>query len=318
VVVDGSVPNDWPAIERALSRCRGRKTAAIEACGGWPWLAYGLAERGVDVHLVHPPSSAPYRQGRAKTDRIDAALLATFAAEPWRVTGSWLCPADHHALRSVLRTQRELVRLRVSMKNRVHGLLIQMGCLPPVTDVFGVAGRAWLAGLDLRAGVRRSVDALVAVVALLDEEAAGLEGWVWRRAKESTAVTELAALAQVGPITALAICLESGDVARFRSADAYCAHCGLVPRVSESGGKRRRTGLSRKGRPALKEAYCEWAYRLLVHGGGPADLAAGYADRPLWEARIILARKLAGGVRAMLARGEDWDWDRLRRTAAAA
>ena len=92
VTFSGSAPNDCAAIDRVLACGPAPRVAAVEAGGNWPWLVYGLQERGVEVRLLHPPSVTPYRQTQAKTDKIDAALLCSLAAEPWRVKQAWICP----------------------------------------------------------------------------------------------------------------------------------------------------------------------------------------------------------------------------------
>ena len=42
--------------------------------------------------------------------------------------------------------------MRTAVKNRVHALLARQGILPEHTDLFGKAGREFLAGLELPDG----------------------------------------------------------------------------------------------------------------------------------------------------------------------
>jgi len=315
VCVSGSVPNEWAAIEPALERCDGQRIVGLEAVGNWPWLAYGLLARGCRVHLFHPPSMAPYRQGRAKNDRIDADLLAGFAAEPWRLKSSWLCPADLLEIRSGLRARRQMVDVRTGMRNRIHALLKQHNKQCPFSDLFDSSGLSWLAGQDLRPGVRACIDSLLIVERALTREIARTQERIWPEAQGSPACRAIAALPQAGPVTALTIALESGDMSRFRNTGSYVAHCGLAPWTFESAGKRRASGLCPKGNKALKVAYSEWAFRLLRFGGDDAFSAVreSFADRPVHDAKIMLGRKLAGAVLSLVCRREEIEIERLCR-----
>jgi len=51
-----------------------------------------------------------------------------------------------------LRHRQALTGLRTAVKNRVHGLLARQGIVPDHTDLFGKAGREFLASLELPDG----------------------------------------------------------------------------------------------------------------------------------------------------------------------
>jgi len=310
-VFSGSVPNDWSAIERVLDLAVGRRIAAVEAGGNWPWLVYGLQDRGVEVRLLHPPSVTPYRQTRAKTDRIDAALLCRLASEPWRVKESWICPEYWAGVRLALRTREQLVDMRTAVRNRLHALLRQLGRRPPVGCIWGPTGAAWLKEQVLPVGGREALQSLRRVEQVLQTQDQALLEVMQKALGGCRPVQSLLSLPQCGPVTALTVCIESGDIARFRNRRSYVAHCALAPATSESGGKHQRRGLSRRGNQRLKKAYTEWAFRLLIRN---PKLAADYDDAPNFgQAKAMLGRKLAGAVRNLLLNDEPFSIERLGR-----
>jgi transposase len=70
----------------------------------------------------------------------------------------------------------QLVRARSRAKNEIHAVL--MRCLkdrPPVSDLFGVNGRRWLAEQQLPVVERETVDSAVRQVEFLDTEIAAVE-----------------------------------------------------------------------------------------------------------------------------------------------
>jgi len=319
VVLNEVVPNHWPAIDAALTHCDGRVIAAVEAGGNWPWLVYGLQARGCEVRLLHPNSVAPYRQTRAKNDRIDAALLATLAAEPWRAKNAWICPNDWLWLRAQLRARVQLIGQRTMVRNRIHGLLKQDNRRAPVSSMFGPVGQAWLREEELPVGLRQALQPLQAVEQEIAHQVFKLEQRLWRLIKKNPLMKQLASLPQAGPVTAMTIALESGDLARFHNTRSYVAHCGLAPWTFESAGKRRFAGRCPQSNKLLKVTYTEWAFRLLTRGGPAwAKVVESYADHPVGEAKIILGRKLAGAVRALAVRGEDFVISKFIRHAAPA
>lgn len=58
---------------------------------------------------------------------------------------AYIAPPDLRDLRELLRHRAVLTRMRTSVKNRVHTLLARPGILPEHTDLFGKAGREFLA-----------------------------------------------------------------------------------------------------------------------------------------------------------------------------
>jgi len=311
LVFSGSVPNDWDAIDRVLERGPGPRVVAVEAGGNWPWLVYGLQDRGVQVHLLHPPSVTPYRQTQAKTDKIDAALLCQLAAEPWRAKESWICPEQWVGLRLALRTREQLVDMRTAIRNRLHALLRQMGRRPPLGHLWGPGGAAWLGEQSLPDGSQDSLESLWHVEKTLRHQDEVLLSKLEKTMRHCPPVQLLQTLPQCGPVTALTICLESGDIGRFVKRRGYVAHCSLAPITSKSAGKSQRRGLSRKGNQRLKKIYTEWAFRLLTRD---KNLAEQYKTVPNFgQAKVMLGRKLAGAVRSLMLFGESFSFDQLGR-----
>ena len=62
--------------------------------------------------------------------------------------------------------------------------------------------------------------------------------------KESEASRRLAAIPDVGPITASAIVATVGDASQFRSARHFADWIGLVPKQNSGGGKQRQGAIS--------------------------------------------------------------------------
>jgi transposase len=94
----------------------------IEATGGYERLAlYALQEAGLAVALVNPRQVRDYAKSMgqyAKTDRIDAAILAKFATtEAFRITEK--SSEKQRKLEAYILRRRQLVEARADEKNRM-------------------------------------------------------------------------------------------------------------------------------------------------------------------------------------------------------
>jgi transposase len=240
---------------------------ALEATYGWEWLADLLEQEGYDVHLAHPLRTRAIAAARVKTDAVDARTLAHLL-RTGLLPEAYIAPPELRDLRELLRHRQALTGLRTAVKNRVHGLLARQGILPEHTDLFGKAGREFLASLELPDGPRRRLDSLIALIGDFDRELAVTTAEINRRAKHDERVDVLCQIRGIGRYTAMLIIAEVGDVSRFPTAAHLCSWAGLTPTVRSSDKTTRLGHISRQGSPALRAALVE-AAQMIPTGGGP-------------------------------------------------
>ena len=265
---------------------------ALEATYGWEWLAELLEDAGFDVHLAHPLRTRAIAAARVKTDAVDARTLAHLL-RTGLLPEAYIAPPELRDLRDLLRHRATLVHLRTSIKNRVHALLARQGILPEYTDLFGTAGREFLASLELPDGPRRRLDSLLTLIGDFDREITTTTGEIDQRAKADERVKLLCQIRGIGHYTAMLIIAEIGDVKRFPTAKHLCAWAGLTPTIRSSDGKARLGHISRQGSTILRWALCEAAQHT-PSGGGP--LRAQYERigkrRGSKIARVAVARQI--------------------------
>ena len=99
-----------------------------------------LDERGIEVHLAHPALVKPFAKKHVKTDKVDSKVLAQLLRMNY-LPESYVPEGEIRDLRTIVRHRASLVRLRTSIKNRVHALLTREGIeLPKLGDIFGKRG----------------------------------------------------------------------------------------------------------------------------------------------------------------------------------
>jgi transposase len=207
---------------------------ALEVTGN-AWEIARILEAHVAQVLVVSPSDTGIRQARAKTDRLDARTLARLLAAGsldavWRPDrGTWV-------MRRRLSRRGQLVHARTRAKNEIHAVLMrQLVGRPPVSDLFGVKGREWLAELDLAFEERESVESCMRQIEFLDSEIAEVGRLIAEAALESQEIRGLMGVPGVNVIVAASFLAAIGDIHRFQDPRKLVGYLGLDPRVRQSG-----------------------------------------------------------------------------------
>jgi len=127
-----------------------------------------LDERRIEVHLAHPTLVKPFAKKHVKTDKVDSEVLAQLLRMDY-LPESYVPEGEIRDLRTIVRHRASLVRLRTSIKNRVHALLTREGIeLPKLSDIFGKRGTEFLKGVKLQQQRRTVLDDYLRVLEVLN------------------------------------------------------------------------------------------------------------------------------------------------------
>src|SRR5919108_3123577 len=280
---------------------------ALEVTGSC-WEVARILEPHVERVVVVSPDDTAITQARAKTDRLDARMLARLL---WsgELESVWMPDERCRVLRRRLARREQLVHARSRAKNEIHAVLgRRLQGKPPCSDLFGVKGRRWLAGLELPVEERESVDAGIRQIEFLDSEIAAVERLIARQALGWPEIRRLMTVSGVNLICAATFIAAIGHAGRFLTSRKLVAYLGLDPKVRQSGEAPARSGrISKRGSAAARWALVEAAWSVVLQ---PGPLHAFYdrlrARRGHGKAIVATARKLAILFWCMLTRGEDY------------
>jgi transposase len=303
----GRIATTPQALELFAQSLDPRDHVALEVTGN-AWAIAAIIEPHVARVIVVSPSDTGIRQARAKTDRLDARALAKLL---WagQLDGVWTPDERIRAMRRRLARRAQLVRARARAKNEIHAVL--MRCLkdrPPVSDLFGVKGRAWLAAQQLAVCERETVDSAMRQVAFLDSEIAQVDTLIAAEALSWPEVKRLMTVPGVNVIVAATFMAAVGDIRRFGDRRKLTAYLGLDPRVRQSGvGPATHGHISKQGSSSARHALVEACWSTVRQ---PGPIAGFYqrvrARRGHSIAIDASARKLACLFWCLLTRGEDY------------
>jgi transposase len=282
-------------------------SAAIESMTGARFVHDTLELCGWDVAIADAVKAKGIAPLAAKTDKIDARVLAELARRDL-VPEIWLPTPDVRAERERARFRLHLVRHRTALKNRIHSSLITFGHAVPMADLFGTAGRELLARLELPEPWRTTLATSLDMVDDLDARIAGCAAELRSLGADHPSIPLLLTVPGVGWILAYTIASEIGDIHRFASPKKLAGYTGLCPFVRQSGNRDLRGPLAKNGPKFLRWALIEAA----THAARDARYLERYErtkrrlgrQRGAKVARVDLARQLSEAIWHVLTKNE--------------
>jgi transposase len=290
----GRIRSRRPELELFAQSLGRDDEVALEVTGGAEAIAGILRPHVARVVVVNAKKLRQISEAKAKTDRLDARRLAELLASGY-VAEVW-CPDEAtRALRRWVARRAQLVRQRSRAKNEI-GAALQRNLLdrPEVYDLAGERGRRFLAGLELPADERNTVEGCLRQIAFLDEEIAEVDRALAEAAVDSAEMRRLMTVPGVNLHTAATFMACVGDIGRFGSPRKLVSYLGLDPKVRQSGEERARYGhISKEGASEARHMLCEAAWIVVRY---PSPLRAFGervgARRGSRIATVAVARKL--------------------------
>jgi transposase len=274
-------------------------SAAIESMTGARFVHDILELGGWDVAIADATKAKGLAPLAAKTDKIDARVLAELARRDL-VPEIWLPTPDVRAERERARFRLHLVRHRTALKNRIHATLLSFGHPVPVADLFGVAGRTLLSGLALPEPWQTTLATSLTMVDELNVRIADCAAELRALGADHPYIPLLLTVPGIGWVLAYTVASEIGDIGRFASPKKLAGYTGLCPLVRQSGNRDVRGPLAKNGPKYLRWALIEAA----THAARDARYVERYErtkrrlgrQRGAKVARVELARQLAEAI----------------------
>jgi len=308
----GRVRSDREELELFAESLGRNDQVVMEATGPAMEIARILEPHVARVVVANAQDVRAISHARVKSDRFDARTLARLLAAGM-LDAVWVPDPATQALRRRVARRAALVRQRTRAKNEVHAVLSR--CLlgrSPVTDLFGVSGRAWLAARKLPepeaetvAGCLHQIDFLSAEIEKIDRK---LSEW----AISSAEARRLMTIPGVGVAAAAALMAAIGDISPFDSSRRLVAYLGLDPKVRQSGEEAPRHGrISKRGNSQARSVLVESAWSAMRSPGPLRAFGERVRVRKGAQvAAVAVARKIACLCWQLLTKEEDYAYAR--------
>lgn len=284
-----SVANDAASISSWLKQIPQHALIAMESTGRYHGLLAHLASQaGLKVFVLNARDVFFYARAlgtRAKTDGVDAGVIARYLGEhhgrlhPWQPASSL-----QQRLQDLLTRRAQVVMHRSALRQVFAGIDLQ--------------------GIELT-NLQVAFDACVRSI---DDQVQAL---IASDARMAQGCARLRTITGIGPQTSALLATLLSRL-EFANADALVAYSGLDPRPNDSGTKRGRRRLSKKGPPLLRRqmylAGFAASHSKALKPLYQAIRAKGFTTT---EALVILGRKLLRVAFAVWKGTEAFDASRL-------
>jgi transposase len=234
------------------------QSVAVESTFNWYWLVDGLMDAGYKVRLVNTNAVKTYDGLKFTDDEDDARHLAHLLRLGILPEG-YIYPKELRGVRDLLRKRAHLVRQRTAQILSVKNLAQRN-----VGEALSSERLDALEDKDVRrfcgdANRELAMKSSLAVIGCLNEQIALVEKTVLKQAKLRPEFKPLLTVDGVGPILALTIMLETGDIRRFETVGDYASYCRCVGSGKFSNFKKKGEGNRKNGNKYLAWAYIEAA-----------------------------------------------------------
>ncbi|MEY2516237.1 MAG: hypothetical protein QOJ89_3595 [bacterium] len=280
----------------------------LEATGAAFAIARIVAPHVAEVIVANASEVRAISHARVKSDDFDARTLARLLWAGMLVS-VWVPDEQIGALRRRVARRAALVRACTRAKNEIHGALGR--CLlgkPPVSDLFGKRGRAWLAEQCLPADEGETVAGCLAQIAFCEQQIAVIDRALAEYAVGSEDVKRLMTIPGVGVAGAVTLIAAIGDISRFEDQRKLVGYLGLDPKSRQSGDAPARGGkISKRGNAQARSVLVEAAWMAMRTPGPLRAFGQRVQTRSGGQvAAVAVARKITVLAWQLLTRGEDY------------
>jgi transposase len=240
----------YPMTPEGIGRFRekldGETEVGVEATGNSRYFFDQIVGAAKKVRVINPLQFKIISESVKKTDREDARAISKYLSKGLlpevRVMGKEL-----RELKSLVQTRDKLVKLRSSLKNKIHGILMEHG-IGSRREMFSSAK-----ALEevLKAPVsetsRFELEVIVEQIKSLTKGIKELEGKLKDKGEGLKGQKNLQSITGIGKLSSTIILCNIGNIEDFESKKKLAAYAGLVPRVYESNETVRHGRITKRG-----------------------------------------------------------------------
>lgn len=291
---------------------------AMEATMFTGWIYDFLQPYAVEIKVAHPEMLKAIAAGKKKNDKLDAKKIADLLRCDL-LPECYMAPSEIRELRRVLRYRNLILRQAIQMKNKISGLLMELGTEYDKKRLHGQ--RYFYELLDNLEDIPQSVIYLLKLSRTNLEMFKAIQKKLLLFLQNNPIIQERVELLQtipgVGEVTALTWVLEIVDPNRFSKIRQAVSYCGLCSAEKKSAGKSSRGPISKKRNKHLQNVIIEAAKIAPIWNEQLAIVRSKEIERgaDCNTATLEVARKLVSYMLAVDKSGRSFEYRELKKAA---
>lgn len=232
----------------------------VESTYNWYWLVDPLQENGYAVHLANTTAIQQYSGLKYTDDHTDAVWLAKLLRLKLLAEGH-IYPKEQRGVRELLRRRMVLVRQQTSSVLGIQAMVVRYenvkltgqkikNCHQKEDEIL-----KHIKDVSVQLAVKAQLKVLHCVV----EQIELLEQNILAQIKDDPVFDLLKTIPGIGPVLAMTILLETGEISRFKSPGNYSSYCRCVDSKRISNEKKKGENNRKNGNVYLSWAFLEAA-----------------------------------------------------------
>lgn len=242
-----TLPVQKGGLETFIKELRPDDEVAIEATGNSTWFRDQLLPHVARVLVIAPWQFEVIRRSVKKTDKHDARTIAFFLSKDM-IPEARLKSPEHTQLSSLIATRDQLVKLRVSLLNKVHGLFVRHGLKLKKEVLTSNAGFERAASSHIWDALEQvEIEVIASQLDSIRQSCKRLEKEITAFVKTLPGYDNLISIKGIGSLSAAVFLCTIGDIDDFAKSGKLAAYFGIVPRVSQSNDSQRVGRITKRG-----------------------------------------------------------------------
>ncbi|MCH2037356.1 MAG: IS110 family transposase [Rickettsiales bacterium] len=230
---------------------------AVEATGNSAWFREQVIGYVARVVIIAPWQFEVIRRSVKKTDKHDARAIAFFLSKDM-VPEARLKSKIHVELASAIATRDQLVKLRVSLLNKAHGLFNRHGVkIKKETLTSKIGFERAVNSHEWEPLEQVELEVIAAQLAVIRESDKRLKAGITAVAKTLPGYNSLISIKGIGPLSAAVFLCTIGDIEDFAKCGNLAAYFGITPRVSQSNDSQRVGRITKRGNKIARTALVQ-------------------------------------------------------------
>jgi len=219
---------------------------AVEATGNSRYFAEHITGLVKEIKIVNPRKFKIISKSVKKTDKIDAELLAFFLSKGM-LPEVRMGAEQYSQVKSLCNTRDKLVKLRTTLKNKIHNILNSHGIISKKEDFSSKKGLDRVKRYSVNEMSRIELEVIVEQIKHLNEGIKKLEEEMIDKGKKLKGFENITSIKGIGEKGGTILLSIIGDVNDFSDAKKLAAYLGIVPKVEDSNEKIRHGRITKRG-----------------------------------------------------------------------
>jgi transposase len=219
---------------------------AVESTGNTRYFINKIKSHVSRVRVINPTKFKIISESTQKTDRRDAKTIAIFLSKGL-IPEVRMKEGKAAQLHSLASTRDKLVKLRTSLKNKLHNILNAHGYITKREMFSGDKGLQKVLDYNVDDVAAIEIEVIVDQIRSLNKSIAKLDKELEERGKDLKGFENITSIKGIGKKGGIILLSIIGDINNFASEKKLASYLGIVPRVRKSNEIERNGRITKRG-----------------------------------------------------------------------